>query len=152
MAEDDFASKYLFDHKGIKYIPVSSKKYCPFLTDNGCQIHDAKPSQCQMYPFWPHIIDTKSKWRIEGLSCKGINKGKVVNIADIVGLSGLDEVDEQTQNILFCLVSCGENYRVDKDGMCRTKSCIFYESQKDTIATTGCKIYALVQKLEGDRK
>ncbi len=151
MTEDDFTGKYLFDHNGIKFIRVSSKKWCPFLTDNGCRIHEAKPSQCSMYPFWPHTIETKSKWRIEGLSCRGINKGREVRIADIVGNVDLEKVDKEMQNQLFCLVSCSNNYRVGKDGTCRATTCIFYAARKDQIIKDGCRIFTLVQKLEDNQ-
>ena len=56
---------------------------CSFLTDKGCDIHDAKPKQCHSYPFWRDNIDSKNMWELGGGFCPGIDIGPMVKIETI---------------------------------------------------------------------
>ncbi len=56
---------------------------CIFLTEEGCSIYSARPSQCTTYPFWKNIIESKESWEKEAKSCPGIGKGQVVSSSEI---------------------------------------------------------------------
>ena len=56
---------------------------CVFLTDKGCGIHEAKPKQCQAYPFWKENMDSKNMWKQVGGICPGIDIGPMIKIDTI---------------------------------------------------------------------
>ncbi len=70
----DFVAKYLFK-KGYKYsikeVVSENSHACIFFdkTINGCMIYEARPSQCQTFPFWDYF-----KTRVDALKleCPGI--------------------------------------------------------------------------------
>jgi uncharacterized protein len=53
---------------------------CRFLTATGCSIHPVKPTQCRTYPFWPSLVESRSRWSLEAKTCPGINQGELVQI------------------------------------------------------------------------
>ncbi|WP_304543061.1 YkgJ family cysteine cluster protein [Sulfurimonas microaerophilic] len=74
MDVNDFAIKYLFK-KGYKY-SIKEKKVgdsyeCVFYDkeSNGCQIYEARPTQCRTFPFWDYF-----KTRVQEVKdeCPGI--------------------------------------------------------------------------------
>lgn len=48
---------------------------CIFWKD-GCTVYEARPLQCQAYPFWPRIVATPESWRNEARYCPGIDQGQ----------------------------------------------------------------------------
>jgi Fe-S-cluster containining protein len=52
---------------------------------NGCMVYDARPLQCQSYPFWPQIL-TPENWLAEGFSCPGIGQGKRYSYEEILAI------------------------------------------------------------------
>jgi len=71
---NDFAVKYLFQN-GYKY-SIRELKYkdsyeCVFYDreSNGCQIYDARPTQCRTFPFWDYYKSRVSELKEE---CPGI--------------------------------------------------------------------------------
>ncbi len=54
---------------------------CHFLSDGGCTIHPAKPTQCRTYPFWPTIVGNRAMWKLEGTFCPGIGQGELVQVS-----------------------------------------------------------------------
>lgn len=63
--------------------PVGGTR-CPFLESDGCAIHEAKPTQCRLYPFWPEIVETRQSWRQTVELCPGIGTGALVTITAAV--------------------------------------------------------------------
>lgn len=51
--------------------------------NNGCTIYEARPLQCRSYPFWVHNLFNEETWKNVGVSCPGINKGKLHSKEDI---------------------------------------------------------------------
>lgn len=50
---------------------------CIFLTEKGCRIYPVRPIQCQSYPFWESIIESRESWDKEALECPGIGRGRL---------------------------------------------------------------------------
>ena len=48
---------------------------CIFLGRGGCEVYEARPSQCRTYPFWEAILETDGGWEAEGAECPGIGHG-----------------------------------------------------------------------------
>lgn len=58
---------------------------CVFLEkDNSCRIYPVRPVQCQTYPFWPELMESKVVWDNEAKRCEGINHGKQIPISRIM--------------------------------------------------------------------
>ena len=66
---------------------------CPFLHDNACTIHQARPLQCRTYPFWSHHVLDEESWYDASLSCPGINRGRRWSRREIDGLIELRELE-----------------------------------------------------------
>ena len=56
---------------------------CIFLTDQGCDIHSAKPKQCSSYPFWRENLSSKSMWKLVAGFCPGIDNGPIIPLKNI---------------------------------------------------------------------
>jgi Fe-S-cluster containining protein len=74
LSVNDFGVKYLYkkDYKySIKEVLVEDSYECVFYdkATNGCQIYEARPSQCATFPFWEYY-----KTRVDELKeeCPGI--------------------------------------------------------------------------------
>ena len=48
---------------------------CVFLGSGGCEVYEARPSQCRTYPFWESIIEEENGWEKERVECPGIGHG-----------------------------------------------------------------------------
>ncbi|MFP4522574.1 MAG: YkgJ family cysteine cluster protein [Fibrobacterota bacterium] len=71
----EFKRKYLCFWGSTHVVVINSGNKCPFLTVEGCSIHEAKPEQCLSYPFWPEIADDINSWNEEKKFCPGIGRG-----------------------------------------------------------------------------
>ncbi len=56
---------------------------CIFLGKNGCEVYEARPSQCRTYPLWEHIIKNRESWEKEHAECPGIGRGSLISAAKI---------------------------------------------------------------------
>lgn len=74
LSVDEFSKQYIRrvgNRYSLKELP--GKNYsCVFLKDNQCTIYSVRPKQCQAYPFWPQIIESKESWGREAKECEGI--------------------------------------------------------------------------------
>ena len=74
MDVNEFALKYLFK-KGYKYSikenKIADSYECVFYDreSNGCKIYNARPSQCQTFPFWDYYKTRIDELKLE---CPGI--------------------------------------------------------------------------------
>ena len=49
---------------------------CVFWVEEvGCQVYEARPTQCRTYPFWPEVVESREAWEEEAESCPGIEEG-----------------------------------------------------------------------------
>jgi len=139
--------KFIQQDDGAYYIENVDKP-CTFLDQekNKCSIYAVRPTQCQAYPFWGEILMKEEYWKEEGEFCKGIGKGK--------------DLDMKKQNILYrgeahtlhqlqlrCMHSCVKNFSPDVDGKCRSFMC-FLASDKANVPKIqdGCTIYKVALK------
>ncbi|HBP17453.1 MAG TPA: hypothetical protein DEA08_06640, partial [Planctomycetes bacterium] len=48
---------------------------CVFWVEEvGCQVYEARPTQCRTYPFWPEVVESREAWEVEAESCPGISE------------------------------------------------------------------------------
>jgi Fe-S-cluster containining protein len=68
------------DENGELVLERNDKGDCIFLTGLKCSVYDARPIQCQSYPFLPLTgftpVESASWWRVEKDHCPGIGKGR----------------------------------------------------------------------------
>jgi len=55
-------------------------RQCPFLLEDGCSIHPAKPTQCRLFPFWPELVSSRRAWQRTARLCPGIGQGPLIQI------------------------------------------------------------------------
>jgi Fe-S-cluster containining protein len=46
---------------------------CIFLTDHKCTVYQARPIQCQTFPWWPSVLQSPRSWQQAGRHCEGID-------------------------------------------------------------------------------
>ena len=80
LAPAEFEKRYLVRTPRRLRFRVPPKGTCPFLTESGCSIHPAKPTQCRVFPFWPELIESKREWRKAARYCPGMAHGPLVSI------------------------------------------------------------------------
>ena len=68
---------------GVWELDVPIGQGCPFLIEEGCAIHPAKPKQCRSYPFWKENLSSRNFWELVGGFCPGIGKGPRVAVDKI---------------------------------------------------------------------
>jgi len=76
-----FERKYVYRTAHELRFRKPREKQCPFLLENGCSIHPAKPTQCRAFPFWPELLDSRTEWNRTAKYCPGIGKGPLIKIA-----------------------------------------------------------------------
>jgi Fe-S-cluster containining protein len=80
-----FRQRYLIKREGIYFgIKLEKNGRCPFLNSKGlCRIYPVRPTQCQTYPYWPELVNSRGAWLAEKKRCEGIERGKPVSKAHI---------------------------------------------------------------------
>jgi len=61
---------------------------CIFFSPSGCSVYPARPRQCRIFPFWPHLLASKRAWEKEKKRCPGIGQGKLYSRHDIEDIGG----------------------------------------------------------------
>jgi len=80
----EFERRYVYRTRHLLRLRKPRDKQCPFLSAQGCLIHPVKPTQCRLYPFWPEIVERAADWRAESARCRGIGKGRVIQIGTAI--------------------------------------------------------------------
>ncbi len=62
------------------------ENYDCILWSGGCLAYEARPIQCETYPFWPSILQSRECWEKEAQSCPGINSGQLYSKEQILSL------------------------------------------------------------------
>ena len=73
-----FESKYVYRTRHLLRLRKPPGAECHFLTESGCSIHPAKPTQCRAFPFWPEVTASRDEWKKLNSYCPGIGQGGVV--------------------------------------------------------------------------
>jgi len=62
-------------------------KDCIFLKENGgkkhCEIYEVRPNQCRTWPFWSSNLLSPAMWNSAGVTCPGINRGRLYTFEEI---------------------------------------------------------------------
>jgi Fe-S-cluster containining protein len=94
---DEFRARYVQEHviegqdeRGLSLVKVPHG--CVFLDDatNQCTLHDARPTQCRTFPFWPMALESPEAWEREVVSLCGreaLEQGRVYTVEEIVAQS-----------------------------------------------------------------
>ncbi|MCS7023391.1 MAG: YkgJ family cysteine cluster protein [Bryobacteraceae bacterium] len=77
---EDFKAKYVVQGKNFLRLRKPVDRQCPFLEPQGCSIHPAKPTQCRLFPFWPELLEDRSRWEATAIFCPGIGRGPLIQI------------------------------------------------------------------------
>jgi Fe-S-cluster containining protein len=75
-----FEQRYVYRTKNLRRLRAAGQARCPFLSLEGCSIHEVKPAQCRAFPFWPELVESKRQWRKTAEWCPGIGKGELIQI------------------------------------------------------------------------
>jgi Fe-S-cluster containining protein len=88
MTLEEFDRRYVYRTRNLRRLRAAREVRCPFLRPDGCSIHEVKPAQCRLFPFWPELVDDKRAWRKTAVWCPGIGKGGLVEIASARAVAG----------------------------------------------------------------
>jgi hypothetical protein len=77
-----FEKKYVVRFKQLLRLRKPRKSQCHFLLEGGCSVHEVKPVQCRLYPFWPELVEERLHWETERINCPGIGKGELIQIGE----------------------------------------------------------------------
>lgn len=80
MSPKAFEKKYIYRTTHQRRLRKLGKQQCVFLTPEGCSIHDVKPTQCRLFPFWPTLVANTREWNATAKWCPGIGQGELIQI------------------------------------------------------------------------
>jgi uncharacterized protein len=81
MEPAEFERKYVFRTRNRMRLRVPRDATCHFLTESGCSIHPAKPTQCRIFPFWPELVESRREWKKTAREyCPGMGQGPLIQI------------------------------------------------------------------------
>ncbi|MBM3813064.1 MAG: YkgJ family cysteine cluster protein [Acidimicrobiia bacterium] len=80
MTKAAFENRYVYRTKNFLRLRKPRHSQCHFLTEAGCSIHPAKPTQCRLFPFWPELVENRREWSKTAGHCPGIGKGELIQI------------------------------------------------------------------------
>jgi len=85
---EEFARKYVRQVGDRRSLIEQSGGDCVFLrADRTCEIHEVKPRQCVVFPFWPHTVSTNKNWDAAAQRCPGMGNGTLHTADEIDVLS-----------------------------------------------------------------
>lgn len=70
---DLFKRKYLRQRDNRYALAEKKNLDCIFLKDKKCTIYQARPAQCQTFPFWKENLNSEESWKLAAETCEGIN-------------------------------------------------------------------------------
>jgi uncharacterized protein len=80
MSRRAFETQYVYRTRHQLRFRKPRDKQCPFLLNDGCSIHPAKPTQCRTFPFWPELVENRKEWNSASRFCPGIGEGPLIQI------------------------------------------------------------------------
>ena len=80
LTAEAFEAKYVIRYPTLLRLRKPTSAQCHFLTASGCSIHEVKPTQCRLYPFWPELVEQRAAWQEAGNECPGIGQGELIQI------------------------------------------------------------------------
>lgn len=81
----DFESRFIRLVGQDKSLTEYSNGDCILLdrTTRKCTVYNARPIQCQTWPFWDSSLKTRADWKATCDVCPGAGKGKLYSISEI---------------------------------------------------------------------
>lgn len=85
LTQAEFERRYIYRTRHLRRLrkPRDGRE-CGFLENGLCTIHQAKPTHCRLFPFWPEYVESRAAWKKLGNWCPGIGKGELVQIGTAV--------------------------------------------------------------------
>lgn len=80
LTPEEFEKRYVYRTAHQRRLRKPRASQCTFLTAEGCSIHSVKPTQCRLFPFWPHLLESRGEWETTAKWCPGIGQGELVQI------------------------------------------------------------------------
>jgi Fe-S-cluster containining protein len=68
--------KKIYRFKTLAFKFIGNDDHCPFLKDNKCSVHEARPFQCRCFPFWQMMISSNSNFINYSKKCLGLRQLK----------------------------------------------------------------------------
>jgi Fe-S-cluster containining protein len=75
-----FEKRFVYRTRNFLRLRKPRDSECRFLTEHGCRLHPAKPTQCRTFPFWPELIGEPGAWQETAGYCPGIGRGPLITI------------------------------------------------------------------------
>ncbi|MBI5280091.1 MAG: YkgJ family cysteine cluster protein [Candidatus Solibacter usitatus] len=76
----EFEARYVYRTRHLIRLRKPPGRQCHFLAEGGCSIHQGKPTQCRLFPFWPDLLESARAWTAVSRRCPGIGKGVLIQI------------------------------------------------------------------------
>ncbi len=80
LTSEAFEEKYIYRTRHLLRLRKPKGSQCHFLGAEGCNIHPVKPTQCRLFPFWPHLLEHRREWNKVAQWCPGIGQGPLIQI------------------------------------------------------------------------
>jgi len=82
LTPEEFEQRYVYRTRLQRRLRKPRGSQCTFLTAEGCSIHAVKPTQCRLFPYWPHLLESRHEWENTAKRCPGIGQGELVQIGE----------------------------------------------------------------------
>ena len=82
LSPEEFEKRYVYRTRHQRRLRKPRGTQCGFLTETGCSIHPVKPTQCRLFPWWPHLVESRREWEQTAKWCPGIGQGELVQIGE----------------------------------------------------------------------
>lgn len=95
MTMTDFKKQYCEVTDGVLHLVQPPNMInCRFLTDNRCDIYEARPVQCRTWPFWPENMNAKA-WKRDVVNfCPG---AKIIKKSSLKSAEVIEKQVEEQQ-------------------------------------------------------
>jgi Fe-S-cluster containining protein len=81
---EDFRKTWLRKEAGEWLVREQPNGDCVLFEDGRCSVHEVKPTQCRLYPFWFRNVRSESAWERTCHDCPGIGEGDWISPEEIL--------------------------------------------------------------------
>jgi Fe-S-cluster containining protein len=92
LSAEEFMERYVRQVLGDYSLRELGNGDCVFWSPKGCEIYEARPTQCRTFPFWREYVRSPEAWKQAGRRCPGVNKGRLYSAAEITRLVELTDI------------------------------------------------------------
>ena len=84
--EPEAARGKTYRYKSLGFKFIDNDEHCQFLKDTICSIHEARPFQCQCFPFWQMLVSNRKNFINYSKKCPGLTalKGRYYSKEEIL--------------------------------------------------------------------